>query len=576
MSRRPKIKKGADSLKKLFANWLSQLISMIAPQHLVAILGRGTGKTTDIIAKRLIDICYDMPGCYIAISSDTYMNALKNVLPSIIEGWKRNGWIEGIHFVVGTRPPKKFYPKGYTGPYKPPISWKHTITVFTGTHFKLISQDRPSTGAGDSYQHIVGDEIKYQAEKKINKLTPALRGEFVRFGHSPYYMGTTFTSDMPNPNHGEHDWILKRKENMDPKQIKTIIYCADIVNTLNIEKVNAQENNDFIEVKRINKNLARWEARLKKARRGSTFFYIGSSFVNIDILRPEYFYTILKTMNFREVMVAIFSILPKLEKGQMFYPNLSRTNFYANGYNYTRYSRSKDGKDVDRSSLDLKYVNHHEHLEGGLDTGKMCSLVIGQPESAEIYRVLKEFYTLPPEFLPALGKKFREFFKDHRNKHFKLYHDRAANKMQSVGEDHASKIKEAIEWDVNKIATGWTVELMSRNQGTIYQQTEYELMLEMLIKNNNKDLPLLLIDRAECSVLKGSMEQAKVIVKQNKEGQKTIHKDKSSEKTDNEELLLASTNMSDGLKYLVCRPEWLEKLEGNSLLFSPSADPGIH
>ncbi len=56
----------------------------------------------------------------------------------------------------------------------------------------------------------------------------------------------TFTTDMPNPDHGEHDWILKREQNMDQEQMKLILYAADIVNSLNKEKVNAQQQNKEI------------------------------------------------------------------------------------------------------------------------------------------------------------------------------------------------------------------------------------------------------------------------------------------------------------------------------------------
>ncbi len=40
-----------------------------------------------------------------------------------------------------------------------------------------------------------------------------------------------------------------------------------------------------------------------------------------------------------------------------------------------------------------------------------------------------------------------------------------------------------------------------------------------------------------------------------------------NEKTKDEEKLLNSTNMSDGLKYLLCRPEFLELLTGEYNLF---------
>ncbi|WP_074406631.1 hypothetical protein [Aquimarina megaterium] len=568
MSRKKKIDKTAENVELRYGNWLSILIALIAPKNLYAILGRGTGKTTDILAQRAQDICYDMQGAYVAISSDTYMNALKNVIPSLIEGWERNGWIEGIHFVVGQRPPKHF-----KKPYKPPISWKHTITAFTGTHFKIISQDRPSTGAGDSYQHIIGDEIKYQSEKKINKLTPAIRGEYTRFGHSHYYGGRTFTSDMPNPNHGEHDWVMRMEKNMDMDQIKLILQTSLVVNEIKIELMNAELHGNDRDIRKHKKLLKVWEERLSIARKDSTFFHIASSYANADILREGFFKDILETMNFREVMTSILSIPPTLERGQMFYPNLSKSNFYSDGFRYDRYDTENRGDKVEGNCLDLRCLNLNQTLEAGFDSGKMCSLVIGQPESEEIYRILKDFHTIPPEFIPQLGQKFREYFIHQKKKHLQLYHDRAANKMQSVGEDHASKLKKAIEYDLEGKSTGWTVELMNRNQATIYHQEEYELMLEMF-KGKHKDLPMVLIDKFACSVLKSSIERAEVIIKEDRHGKKTIHKNKSSEQLPDEMLPLFSTNMSDAMKYLLCRRAFLDMLKGTGNLFSVT--PGIH
>ena len=560
------------------------MVSQIAPTHLVLILGRGTGKTTDIIAKRLMDICYDMPGAYVAISSDTYMNAVKNVLPSIIEGWERNGWIEGIHFVVGVRPPKNFYPKkiknhrgervNYGPPYKPPISWKHTITVFTGTHFKLISQDRPSTGAGDSYQSIVADEIKYQAEAKFNKLSPALRGEFVRFGHSPYYGSTTMTTDMPNPNHGEHDWFLRHKKSMRKQQIKAILYAADELNKARIDRMKAEEDKDHEALEKADRDIEKWDKEWRKLRKDSTFFYVASSFVNIAILRVEYFKTILKKMNVREILTSILSIPPTLEKGQMFYPNLGAKNFYSDGYKYSNIDKSNDGRDIEINSLDLKYCNPDQPLKAGLDTGKMCSLVIGQQESLKIERILKFFHTLPPEFLPELGEQVRVFFNHHRNKVLKVWHDPANNQWQSVGEDHATKFKKAIEYDLEGNRTDWDCQLMNRERGTIYHQTEYELMLQMMVENNTAGLPLLMIDQNECAPLKSAMQRTELIMKINRKGEKTLHKDKSSESLPNDMLPFYSTNPTDALKYYVTTIENLELIAGETVSFG--GDPSIH
>lgn len=570
-----KIDKNADDVELRYSNWFSQLVSLMGTTFLYVIGGRGTSKSSEILAKRTQDLSYDMPGAFIALSSDTFMNAIKNIVPSIIEGWNRKGWVEGVHYVVDERPPKHF-----KLPYKPILNWKHTITTFTGTHFKIISQDRPSIGAGDSFQHHIGDEAKYLNEKKLNKVNPAVRGEFVRFGKSPFYGGATFTTDMPNINQGEHDWILRMADNMDKEKIRKLVELAMVVNEIRIELVNAmhkskknpQDTTAKRDLENTKKKLQRWEERFRLFRMNTTFFYVVSSFVNADILTTGYFKKLLETMDFREFTISILSILPKLEQGMMFYPNLTTKNFYRDGFNYTRRDQYRTLDTFEETSLDLKYVNHNMHLEAGLDTGNMCSMPIGQP-NGDNYRILKEFYTLPPEFLPELGEKFREFFKYHKRKELHLYHDRAANKYQSVGEDHASKMKKAVEYDKEGNATGWVVTLMNRNQANITQQQEYELLLELLT-GQNKDLPMLLIDQHNCPCVKSSMELAIKIIRTDKEGNKTVHKDKSSEKLEASQLPMKSTNMSDGVKYLLCRPEFIDKLKGETVIMSGT--PGLH
>lgn len=539
-----------------YANIISMVVQLIKVKFLYLILGRGTGKTTDILANRAKDIAYEMPGCFVAITSDTYMNAMKNVVPSIIEGWERSGWVENVHFVVGVRPPKHF-----KKPYKPVHNWKHTITVLTGTHFKIVSQDRPSTGAGDSYQHIIGDEVKFQSEKKLNKLTPALRGgDFVKFSKSPYYRGRTFTTDMPNINHREHDWILRMKKNMNVWQIKKLLQAALVLNEIRTDILVAKEKNRKLDVELLEKNAKRWEARVNKLRTESTFYFEGSSYLNADVLTEGFFQDIMDTMLFGDVKTSVLSIEPTLEKGQKFYPNITEKNFYKDSYNYTRVdakAMSKSGFETD--STHLKYCISNQPLEVGLDTGNMCSLPVGQPQG-KYYRVFKFIHTLAPDYLPELGEKFRTFFAEHQCKEVYVYHDRGANQYKNVGEDHASKFKKAIEEYKDGNPTDWTCVLMSRDQETILQQVEYELMLEMPI--GGFGLPILQICTHECSPLKSSIEKAQIIVKTDRDGNKTIHKNKTSEKLELSRLVMESTNPSDGLKYLMCRPEYLEKIAG--------------
>ncbi|HPS51716.1 MAG TPA: hypothetical protein PK892_13500, partial [Bacteroidales bacterium] len=44
-----------------YSNWISTIIDLIKPTNLYLFGGRGMAKSTDILAKRTIDIIYDMP-----------------------------------------------------------------------------------------------------------------------------------------------------------------------------------------------------------------------------------------------------------------------------------------------------------------------------------------------------------------------------------------------------------------------------------------------------------------------------------------------------------------------------------
>ena len=236
--------------------------------------------------------------------ADTYTNILKNISVALLEGWERNGWRKGTHYVVDEPPPKHF-----KLPYKSPHTYKHTISTVTGSFFNYISMDTPSSGAGNSYQHLFGDESKYIEKKRIDKLFPALRGPATLFGHSPYYLGATFTTDYPNiimP--GEYDWILERAKDMDLKQIRMLLQVS-------LELNEARKQHLYYSRKRNARLTKAAENKIKKLsvlhhqlRTNSTFFYVASSFVNVDVLRLDFFKTSLSSLGEEEFNI-VFSNL---------------------------------------------------------------------------------------------------------------------------------------------------------------------------------------------------------------------------------------------------------------------------
>lgn len=550
MTYKRKIDSSYEEVEARYANWLKQVVDLVGPKNLYLYLGRASGKTTDIIAERSMEIVWDMPGAYFALVGDTYMNLQKNVVPSMLEGWTRKGWIEGIHYVVDQRPPAHFQK-----PYKSLQSaFKHTIITWNGCVFKLVSMDRPSTGAGDSYQHLFGDEAKYLKESKLNKLTPAIRGESVRFHKSPYYRGHTFTSDMANPLHGEDDWMWKQLSKMDKERIELVLQTANVVNDIRKEIFHIKRENKPHKLALAQAKLKRWEERYRVVRKNTTFFYTASSFVNTDVLTAEFFTDMFESMDIEEVLVSVLSIKPTLEKGQRFYANLQHKHFYRDGIKYDHYDQIKLGQTVVESCLGLKYLDPTKPIEAGMDFGNMMSMVTGQTQGTTI-RALKSFFTLSPEWIPHIADKFTEFYKDHPTKQLELYYDRAANNFSKAKQDYATQIKQAIETK-DGVATGWYVKLMSRNQGNISQEEEYDLMVKMM-GGLVKGLPEIQIDEFNNKELKSSLELAPIEIT-HRGDVRIIKKVKKSEKLPLKLLPMRSTNFSDAFKYFICRPNWLK------------------
>lgn len=558
MSKKTSVNKNSANVETRFATWVKMLIDLIAPKFLWFIAGRATSKTSDVIAERSMDICYDMPGAYFAFVADTYVNALKNVVPALIEGWNRKGWVEGIHYVVDKPPPAHF-----KHPYKAPQSYKHTISIFNGCFFNIVSMDQPSGAAGNSYQHLFGDEAKYLEFAKLKKLTPALRG-YTNYSHSVYYRGSTFTTDMPNVADGEYDWILDREKDMDKEQIKLALECGFVLNDIKKEMYHAMNMADdtqqekilrTAEIKRVQKLLDRWTVRWSKARKNSTFFYVVSSFVNADYLSEGYFEDSLLALGIEEFKTAILSFKSTLKKGERFYVNLGNHHF-VEGINTKYYDKFKIGdQDIKESSLASKLIDHNAPVDCGVDFGDMLSMVCGQESGKTVY-LFKNFYTLPPDSSKEIAKKFLDYFEHHKVKILNMYYDRSGNAYQKIKKDWASELKDHLE-NYEGISTGWKVNLMSRNQATIYHEEEYNLM-KSIFGEFNPDLPKVVICRYGCRELKSSMEMSRTKIYTDKKGTKTIHKDKSSESIAYGKRPLQSTNMSDAGKYFFARDKWLK------------------
>ncbi len=562
-----------------YANWMAQLIAVMQPWSLYWIAGRASAKTVQVLAERVQEVAHDCPGAPFAWVADTYSDLHKNVIPSLIDGLSLLGWMPDVHFVINREPPREWKQRMYNVC----TDWRNTMVFYTGFNFTFISLDRAAIGAGRSYVGVFGDEVKYFPEEKFTNLLKAVRGFRVKYGDSVWYRSRTLTTDMPNPNHlGEYDWILKLARQNDKQRILLALRAGFVYNDTKREYLSRlQEYNSLKADARTDpavrpaladaerqmmlarRTMERWERRWVKTRRGVSFFFISSSYVNVDILGEDWF-----NDEFAEGLEGaacnILSVIPKLEASQMFYCNLSMKNFYADGFLNEVIEQHPFGWEQDCTVL--RYLDPGRPLEAGMDAGNMLSMVFGQ-QAGRAMRILKELYTLPPQNVRDLADKFLAYFKPHRRKLLKLYYDRSMNNYKRVSTDMASQIKKAIETDAEGRRTGWTVQLMSLGQGNISSNLEYRFFMDLLPGNLARQLYTLLIDQHNCPNLKSEMEVTRTKAKLNERDNTTqIVKEKTGDKLPIHRLPRESTNLTDALKYFVLRPEVVRMWQSRSKL----------
>ena len=559
MTRKTRINRESDNVELRFMNWTTQLLNMCMPWACWWFAGRASAKTTQLLAERLKQAVSECPGAPFAWIADTYSNLHQNVIPSLLEGLRFLGMEQGRDFVIDIRPPVTWQRKMYNVV----SSFKHTMTFYNGVTVTFFSLDRPSIGAGRSFVAIFGDEIKYWKEEQFTNILKTVRGYYAKYGSNPWYRSRTFTTDLPNPNHiGEYDWCFKIIKSMDIERVKLLIKVSLVYNDVKRQYAIAYQDhseNPTPETKRAlekaEKVLDRWHSRWLKARSRVTMVMVSSTFVNIDVLGTEFFQDEMKE-GLEGFETNILSIRPKLSANQKFYPTLTADNFYADGYNNDVLDKFEYGWQQDCTVL--RYLDRTRYIEAGMDAGNMLSMVFGQRGMGnKQYRILKELYTISPQTERDLADKFLAYFKPMRMKVLHLYYDRAMNSYQKQRADMASKIKTAIETDANGKPTGWRVILKSRGQGDIYSDVEYRFMMALLAGNLKDRLFSLLIDRHNCENTKAEMENCPSKVTKDRFNRDVIRKEKKGDKLSFDRLPKESSNLTDAVKYLLMRKEWI-------------------
>ena len=142
--------------KQIYFNAPQRLTQLIGAHTTVIVAGRRTGKTDSIASPFVLRNMQRMPGSTGGIVVPTYKHGLTNTIPGLLAAWKRWGFINGIHYVIGRKPPKSF-----GRPIIEPAEYEHVITFYNGSCAIIISQDRPGSSNSLTLSWLLIDEAKF-------------------------------------------------------------------------------------------------------------------------------------------------------------------------------------------------------------------------------------------------------------------------------------------------------------------------------------------------------------------------------------------------------------------------------
>lgn len=542
-------------------NSVAQTHALLADTtNLIGMLGRGSGKTTEIMAPRFVRVAYNLPRATLALAGPSYAFVIDSIVPGLLT-YLNKYYKRGTHFEYGKEPPRWF-----KRPYTEIVDWKHTISFSCGTVAKFAGVDRANTSlVGQNIAHIIIDEMLRISETNYSeRLQPAKRGDRTIFGESVYFGGVTGFSSAPNFEN-DHDWWLAWEQNMDKELLQEIMYVAYRVSTAlakaemwKTERQTAIEGGLLDKAQKIDANIdkafrfaARWQPKLEEKRKGATYFMKGTSFTNLVILGLDYMREQLQGSrhNFDKFALTILNQRPKKVQNR-FFSQFSNKHIFTDSYRYDNIDLYAVDGTYKRSSRDLKYCQADMPLLMGLDPGNFMSAVFAQEHSeagTPVMRVFKNMWVITPDEHHALAEKINTFFGTHRRKVIYMYYDRAGNQRKQAFFGNAKGDTDAKILRSELQALGWTVHLMSMDQRTIYHWQHYNLN-SRLMAEREKRTPRLRICQNECEELISSMNMSPL----KKTDNGMIELDKSSEKRlDYPDQAWYSTQIPSALMYLV-------------------------
>lgn len=456
--------------RKIQLNEFQAYAMLSRSKYLVAVAGRGAGKTT-CRGERWSRLLMEMPRSTGLLIFPSYQAGLTRIIPSLKHGLEMFGLYENLHYFIGKQPPRAW--RRYWGTaYESPNRWDRYVTFWNGTGAHMISHELPTDGKGLNTDWVDADEAALLDPAKIQENTdPTVRGTKASdFEGSRLFCSRFYTTSMPLTPKGR--WVLEYQNLAESNPAK--YNYLDFPTSVNLH------------------NLAS------------------------DYLQDAKENAIYEWMFLAEYM----NQAPKFTKDG-FYPLLDEDTHSYNAYDYGYYHQ--EGVEVDcRGDGDLV---KDQPLTIGVDWGASINCLVVCQNLPFEFRVLNSMFTLGDlkEVQHDLFDKFHNYYRHHQgyNKTIYIWYDNMGNNATGITKrTRAEQARDQLR------QLGWDVRLMTRGGRNPEHEAKHNLW-NLILSNRHPHLPRFRMNRFNCKDLWVSMFNA-----QAKPGSKgEVKKNKSSEKS---------------------------------------------
>ena len=413
---------------KVYFNKPQRLTQLIGANISVIVAGRRTGKTDSIAAPFVLRNMQRMPGSTGGIVVPTFKHGLTNTLPGLFAAWKRWGFIRGVHYVIGRKPPKTF-----AKPIIEPAEYEHVISFYNGSCAVIISQDRPGSSNSLTLSWLLIDEAKFIDYNRLKEETlPANGGIKSHFGKHSCNHSILILSDMPQTQKGS--WFLHYKDKMDVEVIRGIEGLIYDIWKLK-ERMKSIKASGKDVPKALVYQLRHKDKQLNQLRSVATYYKEYSSIENLQLLGENYIRQMKRDLTPLTFQTSILCQRIGIAKDGFYSSMREKHKYDASNFEYldqvaqSFYADEQCSMVNGQCSMDSRAdrdINPLAPICIGMDYNANINwIVAGQPSGRRL-NVLKSFYVKFERKLPALIDDFCSYYQFHQNKTVVFYYDTTA------------------------------------------------------------------------------------------------------------------------------------------------------